>query len=155
MIKLTDGFIILRPFILENAKEHLANEDKAQVKWLSGGKGTLEGVQNWIKRNQQYWDNDGSIFNFAIFDQKNNLVGMIEANTDYNNLDGIKEGDANISYGLYPFARRKGYMVRAISLMNDFLKSKKPRTSKTITIITATIDLFIKIYFRKARANKA
>ena len=129
MIELTDGFITLRPFVLENAIEHLTNEDEAQIKWLSGEKGTLEGVQNWIKRNQQYWDNDGPVFNFAIFDQKNNLIGLIEANTDYRNLDGVEEGDANISYGLYPFARRKGYMVRAISLMNDFLKNKKVKRS--------------------------
>jgi hypothetical protein len=53
MIELIDGFITLRPFIFENAKEHLANEDEAQVKWLSGEKGTLEGVQNWIKGSSE------------------------------------------------------------------------------------------------------
>ncbi|MDO8639032.1 MAG: hypothetical protein Q7R43_05650 [Candidatus Daviesbacteria bacterium] len=50
MVELTDRIIKIRPFTLENAEEHLAGEDEAQVKWLSDGKGTLEGVQKWIQK---------------------------------------------------------------------------------------------------------
>jgi RimJ/RimL family protein N-acetyltransferase len=124
MVELKDGVILLRPFTLTNAREHLSKEDEAQVKWLSGGKSTLEGVQNWIKKNQTYWENNEPIFNFAIFDNANKLIGMIEANSDYKTVEGIEEGDANISYGLYPSARGKGYVTRAVNLLNDFLKSK-------------------------------
>ncbi|MFY9814537.1 MAG: GNAT family N-acetyltransferase [Dehalococcoidales bacterium] len=42
----------------------------------------------------------------------------------FNSIERIKEGDANISYGLYPAARGKGYAARAVSLMAGFLKAK-------------------------------
>lgn len=123
-IELSDETITLRPFRLENAEEHLAGEDAAQIRWLSGGKGTLEGVRRWIRTNQKYWESNGSIFCFAIFDPENDLVGMVEANADFREVDGLEEGDANISYGLYPQARGKGYATRAVFLMLPFLMEK-------------------------------
>lgn len=124
-MNLVDDTIRLRPFDLSDAAKHFAGEDDKQVKWLSGGKSTLENVRNWIKKNQKYWENDGPIFNFAIVDAvKNELVGMVEANTDSKSLEGVEEGEANISYGLYPSARGKGYTSRAINLLVGFLKNK-------------------------------
>jgi RimJ/RimL family protein N-acetyltransferase len=124
-IELTDGKILLRPFKLEDAEAHMAGEDDEQVKWLSGGKGTLEGARAWIEKNQKYWEEDGPVFNFAIWNKNSNkLVGMVEANTDPGRIEGIQEGDANISYGLYPEARSKGYTLKAVDLMINFLKSK-------------------------------
>jgi RimJ/RimL family protein N-acetyltransferase len=46
---------------------------------------------------------------------------MVEANFMLDAHDGIDEGDANISYGLYPAARGKGYASRAVNLMVEFL----------------------------------
>ena len=122
--RLTDRTISLRPFKLEDAKEHISGEDAEQINWLSGGKSTLEGVQDWIKKNQQYWENDGPIFNFAIVNADNKLVGMIEANSSYEEIEGLQKGDVNISYGLYPSARGKGYASRAVDLMISFLRQK-------------------------------
>ncbi len=124
-MKLADEIITLRPFELADAEKHLAGEDDKQVRWLSGGKSSLEGVKNWIAKNQKYWENDGPIFNFAIVETvKNEPVGMVEANTDSKSLEGIEKGEANISYGLYPQARGKGYTTRAINLLLGFLRSK-------------------------------
>ncbi|MBP6913436.1 MAG: GNAT family N-acetyltransferase [Candidatus Levybacteria bacterium] len=123
-MELHDEVITLRPFKIEDAQEHLEGEDNEQVKWLSGGKSTLEGVQNWIEKNQKQWGENGHIYNFAIVDSNNKLVGMVEANSDYKNLEGLQEKDANISYGLYPFARSKGYATRAVNLITEFLKDK-------------------------------
>lgn len=129
-MELTDGTIILRPFRLEDAEAHLAGEDKEQIKWLSGGEGTLDGVRAWIKRNQINWQNNGPIFNFAIWEKATcRLVGMVEVNTDYQSIEGISKGDANISYGLYPNARGKGYASRAVKLVTDFLKTKRIKRS--------------------------
>ncbi|MDO8639033.1 MAG: GNAT family N-acetyltransferase [Candidatus Daviesbacteria bacterium] len=75
-------------------------------------------------KNQLNWEQNGPIFNFAIFDNENRLVGMVEANTNYEEVEGIKEGNENISYVIYPFARGKGYAPKATGLMADFLKSK-------------------------------
>lgn len=121
---LTDGIITLRPFTLEDAEEHLLGEDTEQIKWLSGGKGSLEGVKNWITKNLQYWGKNGPIFNFAITNTNDQLIGMVEANSDYENIEGIEQGDANISYGLYPQFRGQGNASRAVDLITNFLKTK-------------------------------
>jgi RimJ/RimL family protein N-acetyltransferase len=124
-IELTDQVVLLRPFVLKDVEEHLAGEDEVQIKWLSGGKSTRETVRNWIQRNQESWEKDGPVFAFAISDAKTQrLIGMVEANTDDENVEGIQKGEANISYGLSPFARGKGYGSRAVNLMMDFLKRK-------------------------------
>lgn len=123
-MELTGENINLRPFELSDAEEHLSGEGDEQIKWLSGGKGTLEVVKNWIKRNKEYWKNDGPIFNFAITDKNNKILGMVEANSNFKELDGVDEGDVNISYGLYPDARGKGYATEAVKLILDFLKNK-------------------------------
>ncbi len=123
--ELSDGVVRLKPFEMADAEKHLRGDDSEQEKWLSGGKSTLEGVQEWIKRNQEYWEKNGPIFNLSIrTSDDNKLVGMIEANIDFRNVEGIEEGDANISYGLYPEAREKGYMIRAVALVEKFLQNR-------------------------------
>ena len=124
MIELTDSVITIRPYTMKNAQEHLDGEDEELVKWLSGEKGTLQGVQKWIQKNQEYWINDGPVYNFGIFDNENQLVGMVEANTDYQSVEGINAGNANISYGLFPKERGEGYVTRAVDLISKFLTSK-------------------------------
>lgn len=95
------------------------------AKWLSGGKSTLESVQNFIKKSQEYWENNEPVFTFTIEEsQTHTLVGMIEANSNFEKLEQINEGEINISYGLYPFARGKGYITKAILLLLKFLKEK-------------------------------
>lgn len=124
-MELSDEGIMLRPFRLSDAEEHLAGEDDEQVKWLSGGEGNLEGVRDWIRKNEKQWEDNGHIFNFAIVDfETKKLLGMVEANTDFETLEGLQEGDANISYGLYPNSRGKGNAGKAVSLIADFLRNK-------------------------------
>jgi RimJ/RimL family protein N-acetyltransferase len=49
---------------------------------------------------------------------------MVEANIDYEKIEGLQKGDANISYGLYPEARGKGYATRAVNMITEFLRQK-------------------------------
>lgn len=123
-VLLTDGIITLRPFTESDAQAHLHGEDSEQIAWLSGGKSSLEGVKQWIKKNQAYWENNGPVFNFAIVNEANTLIGMIEANSNYEHLAGLSKGDANISYGLYPAHRGEGYASRAVHLLVTFLQEK-------------------------------
>jgi RimJ/RimL family protein N-acetyltransferase len=126
--ELTDGDIGLRPFALEDVPAHLAGDDDEQARWL-GGKSTEESVRSWIRRNQEHWKNDGPIFNFAITDAEGQIVGMVEANTSWDDLEGLEQGDANVSYAVYPTARRKGYASRAVALLEGFLADKGVRRS--------------------------
>src|SRR5919201_1339867 len=118
LLELTDGTILLRPFRPEDAATHLTGEDAEQVRWLSGGRGTLVRVLAWIEANQRQWQAGGPVFNFAIVNAATStLLGMVEANTDYRRIAGLRQGDANISYGLYPGARGHGYASRAVALV--------------------------------------
>ena len=118
LLELTDGTILLRPFRPEDAATHLTGEDAEQVRWLSGGRGTLVRVLAWIEANQRHWQAGGPVFNFAIVNASTGtLLGMVEATTDYRRIAGLRQGDANISYGLYPGARGHGYASRAVALV--------------------------------------
>ena len=121
--KLTDGVITLRPFSLEDAEAHLAGEDEEQQKWISGGKSTLKNVQDFIERNQKYWEEGGPVYNFAIWSE-NKLLGMVEASIDAEKIEKLAAGDANISYAIYPEGRGRGYATRAVNLMTKFLREK-------------------------------
>lgn len=123
---LNDGVIAIRLFRLEDAEAHLRGEDEELVKWLNEDKrSTIESVRNWITEGQRYWQEGGPRLTFAVETLTDHtLVGMVESNTDFKNIEGLIEGDANISYGLYPNARGKGYATRAAALMLDFLKQK-------------------------------
>ncbi len=101
---------------------HLQGEDDEQVRWLSGGVSTPATVTAWIERNLQSWACDGPIYNFAICpDAQQQPVGMIEANV---RVPGLLPHAANISYGLYPGARSRGYATRAVQLMVAYLAER-------------------------------
>lgn len=122
---LSDGRVQLRPFQLEDVAAHVAGDDPEQAKWLSGGPSTIEGTSAWVDKNLKHWENGGPVFNFAVVDlATGQLAGMVEANTDWQRLDGLHEGDANISYALYPKFRGQGLISRAVALLEDFLRQK-------------------------------
>jgi len=125
--KINDDTILLRPFTLEDADVHLTNDDKENVKWLSGEESTIDTVRNWIIKNLKSWENNGPVYSFAIVKKQNNqLIGMVEANADpmVAKVEGWEVGAVNISYLIYPFARKQGYATRAVNLMCNFLKQK-------------------------------
>lgn len=122
-ISKTDGEIMLRPFTLADAETHLASEDEAQQKWLSGGKSSLESVQKWIKESEEYFEKGGPVFALAVL-VGDEIAGMVEANADIEKVQGLSVGDANISYGIYPNFRGKGIATKAVNLMTEFLKEK-------------------------------
>ncbi len=124
-VELTDGVITCRPFTLDDIDDHLAGEDEEQVKWLSHKESTKESVGKWIGENTLYWSQGGPIFCFAIVrTEDKKLLGMVETSTYVESPGSLKDGDANISYGLYPAARGKGYATRAIVLIENFLRER-------------------------------
>ncbi len=77
----------------------------------------------WIERNLQSWACDGPIYNFAIWPvAQQEPVGMIEANV---HVPGLQSHAADISYGLYPGARSRGYATRAVQLMLAYLGERE------------------------------
>ncbi len=114
-IELTDNVIILRPMTLDDAATHLAGEDELTVRFLSGGRSSLETVCAQIERNRRSWEVGGPIRCFGIREAATGeLIGIVEANVA---APGYRSGVANISYGLYPHARGRGFVTRAVRLM--------------------------------------
>jgi RimJ/RimL family protein N-acetyltransferase len=116
---LTDGVILLRPQTAKDAAGHLAGEDEEMARWVSGGKSTRATVETFIRNNQEGWRIGGPRRSFGIFNcTSTRLIGFIEVNLA--RLAG--PGQVNVSYGIFPQWRRQGLAIRAINLMDQYLR---------------------------------
>lgn len=122
MVEFTDGIVTLRPLSLGDASDHLAGDDEENVRWLSGAVSNIDTVTAWILRNQASWKSDGPIRNFGVRDTATDrLAGNIEAAMNYDNLIGVNEGEANVSYSIFPEWRGRGYAARAVDVLCGYL----------------------------------
>lgn len=104
---------------LDDVDAHIAGEDDETVRFFSGGRSTVETTSAWIARNLDSWATSGPIRCFAICEAATgSLCGTVEANLD---LAGTRRGVTNISYGLHPHVRSRGYASRAVRLVLDYL----------------------------------
>jgi len=117
--KLADGTILLRPLTAEDAADHLAGEDDEMAKWVSGGRSTPATVEAFIRNNQESWRSGGPRRAFGIFDcVSNRLLGFIEVNL----ARLVEPGQVNVSYGVFREWRRQSVALRAINLMDEYLR---------------------------------
>jgi RimJ/RimL family protein N-acetyltransferase len=118
--QLTDGVIFLRALTPEDAADHLAGEDEEMAKWVSGGRSTQATVEAFIRNSQENWRSGGQRRPFGIFDcRTNRLAGFIEVNLALL----VEPGQVNVSYGVFPPWRRQGLALRAIDLMDEYLRT--------------------------------
>jgi RimJ/RimL family protein N-acetyltransferase len=118
----SDGVIMIRPMTPGDVEAHVAGHDAKRARYLGAFPSTPEKVLEWIESNRRSWANGGPIYNFGVVEvATNQLVGMVEANTSAHDMEGVAEGEANISYNIYPHAREQGYAARAVSLVVAFL----------------------------------
>lgn len=115
--------VYFRHFTDDDVLNHLRGEDADTVRWLSGGASTEESVRNWFAANYENWTNDGPRFVFAIENEHNQLVGMIEVNVDASHFAGLEPGDANVSYGIYPQFRGQGFASAAVLGVEAFMRT--------------------------------
>lgn len=116
----TDGIIFLRPLTPEDAAAHLAGEDEEMAKWVSGGRSTMATVQAFIARSQESWRNGGSRRPFGIFDSATGkLIGFIEVNQS----PALETHQVNVSYGIFREWRGRGLVVKAIDLVEKYLRA--------------------------------
>ena len=121
-VKYSDGMIPLSPLRLDDAAAHLAGEDEPLVRWLSGGPGTREGVEAYIRHCQEQWDTSGPLRAFGI------RVGTDEALAGTIDLrftaEGLSPGQVNVAYGLYPSWRGCGLATPAVRLVSRYAASE-------------------------------
>ncbi|MBO8191879.1 GNAT family N-acetyltransferase [Streptomyces oryzae] len=119
-VKLSDGIITLSPLRPDDAEAHLAGEDEPLVRWLSGGPGTREGVEAYIRHCQEQWDTSGPLRAFGIqvgTDETLALAGTIDLRFT---AEGLSPGQVNVAYGLYPSWRGRGLATRAVLLASRY-----------------------------------
>jgi RimJ/RimL family protein N-acetyltransferase len=134
--KLTDGVISLRPLNPEDAADHLAGEDDEMAKWVSGGRSTLATVEAFIRNNQESWRSGGPRRAFGVFDcASNRLSGFIEVNL----ARVVEPGQVNVSYGVFPEWRRQGLALRAINLMDEYLRTATEARQIVLRIVPENI----------------
>lgn len=135
MTELTDEVITLRPMAVSDARAHLEGEDEATVRFLSGGRSTIETVTSWIESNTESWRKAGPIRSFGIRDKRTDrLVGVVDANLA---APGLPLGAANITFGVYPPFRGKGYASRAVRLMVKYLQQETVIETAMIQVVSA------------------
>lgn len=145
--KLTDGVIFLRSLKPEDAADHLAGEDDEMAKWVSGGRSTPATVEVFIRNNQESWRSGGPRRAFGVFDcASNRLAGFIEVNL----ARVVEPGQVNVSYGVFPQWRRQGVALRAINLMDEYLRTATEVRQMVLRIVpenTASLKLAEKAGF--------
>lgn len=136
MPKLTDGVIFLRPLNPEDAADHLAGEDDEMAKWVSGGRSTPATVETFIRKSQESWRSGGPRRAFGIFHcVSNRLVGFIEVNL----ARVVEPGQVNVSYGVFREWRRQGVALRALDLMDEYLRTVTETRQMVLRIAPANI----------------
>ncbi len=132
--KLTDGVIFLRPLNAEDAADHLAGEDDEMAKWVSGGRSTPATVEAFIRKNQESWVSGGPRRAFGVFDcSSNRLAGFIEVNL----ARLVEPGQVNVSYGVFRQWRRQAVALRAINLMDEYLRTATEARQMVLRIAPA------------------
>jgi RimJ/RimL family protein N-acetyltransferase len=121
-VKLSDGIITLSPLRLDDVEAHLAGEDEPFVRWLSGGPGTREGVEAYIRHCLEQWDTAGPLRAFGIrVGADETLAGTIDLRFA---AEGLAPGQVNVAYGLYPSWRGRGLATPAVRLVSRYAASE-------------------------------
>ncbi|MFE5815394.1 GNAT family N-acetyltransferase [Streptomyces sp. NPDC056479] len=114
-VELSDGVIALSPLRPADAEAHLAGEDQQLVRWLSGGPGTREGVDAYLRHCEEQWAAAGPLRAFGIRAcADGTLAGTIDLRFA---AEGLTRGQVNVAYGLYPAWRGRGLATRAVLLV--------------------------------------
>lgn len=106
----------LRPLRAQDARAHRDGEDDLTVRWLSGGRSTVEGTRNYFERLDADLaaDPKGAKRSLGVW-VDGSLGGYVDATPSV--TDGLDEGDVNISYAVHPWARGRGVAARSVELM--------------------------------------
>ncbi|MFI9359563.1 GNAT family N-acetyltransferase [Kitasatospora sp. NPDC053057] len=132
-LELSDGVITLSPLRPEDAAAHLAGEDEALVRWLSGSPSTPEGVAAYFRHCGEQWETTGQLRAFgiragaageedvegveAVEGENGVLAGTVDLRFEHSDL---APGQVNVAYGLYPSWRGRGLATRAVLLASGY-----------------------------------
>lgn len=116
----------LRALTVADAEAHLAGEDDATVRWLSGGRSTLEGTRRYLEHLAESARRGTGKQGFGV-DLDGRLAGYVDYDPDGEPYEvaghAIGPGDVNLAYAVHPWARGRGVAVEAVRLVCDRLRA--------------------------------
>ncbi|MCG7310357.1 GNAT family N-acetyltransferase [Brachybacterium sp. ACRRE] len=113
--------ITLRPLRREDARAIVAAEDDATVRFLSGGRSTVQGTEEYVDRLEREAADGRSKRAFGIW-ADGACVGTVDFDPQV--TDGLEPGDVNIAYGVAPWIRGRGVAVRAVDLVRGIVAER-------------------------------
>jgi RimJ/RimL family protein N-acetyltransferase len=120
--ELTDGVVVLSALTLEDAPALVAGEDDELVRRLAGGPWTIATAAAHIRRCADEWARAGPGLTWGIRDAVGGeLAGTVEALLRFPELE---PGAANLSYGVFPRWRGRGFAAGAVELVCGFLAAE-------------------------------
>ena len=124
--ELTDGVVVLSALTLADAPALVAGEDAELERRLSGGRSTLRTAEEHVRARAADWSGDrirpGATLAWGIRDAVGGeLAGTVEVALRFPELE---PGAANVSYGVFPRWRGRGFGARAVELVCGFLTAE-------------------------------
>ena len=111
--ELTDGVVQLRVLEASDAEAWKAGEDIEQIRWFEApGPAPMANIVDAINNWRSEWEQSGSRRHFGIWTDEG-LCGGVE-------LRVRRDGRANVSYLVFPNARRTGVARRALRLATQW-----------------------------------
>ncbi|WP_165831729.1 GNAT family N-acetyltransferase [Brachybacterium endophyticum] len=113
--------ITLHPLTPDDAAAIVAAEDESTIRFLSGGRSTVDGTRAYIERLDREAAAGKRKRTFGIW-VEGSLVGTIDYDPDV--TDGLDPGDVNIAYGVASRMRGRGIAVRAVELVCAIIRER-------------------------------
>ncbi len=120
----TDEVIGLRPLRVQDTDAQMAGEDAEIVRWLSGGWATEQRQREFLLGAGRAWHEGAPVVDLGIEElASEELVGMVGIQSG---MSYLRDGQVNITYGLYPQARNRGLATRAVLLAMRLGRRRSP-----------------------------
>lgn len=120
----TDEVIGLRPLSVQDTAAQMAGEDEEIVHWLSGGRASEQRQREFLLGAEVAWREGAPVIDVGIDElASEELVGMVGIQSG---MPYLRDGQVNITYGLYPRARGRGLATRAVLLAMRLASRRAP-----------------------------
>lgn len=113
--------IELRPLTDADIAAHNAGEDDETVRWLTGGRGTVETTRRHFAMLAENAARGSGKRGFGVW-LDGRLAGYVDYDPDVADLAAA--GDVNVSYAVHPWARRRGVAAAAVALLCERLEAE-------------------------------
>jgi RimJ/RimL family protein N-acetyltransferase len=130
MIVLRGDGLELRPLTRDDAPEHLAGEDDAQIRAFEFPRSaTIDDVLGAVDRWLESWQNDGPVRNFGVFDVRTRaLIGNVEIRI-------TAPERVDVSYLVFPPWRRRGVATAALRIALSYAGGVLGASTATIKVL--------------------